>query len=148
MWCLVCNPSRRIQFPDVESSVLSKFGTSQTVALPSTRRLLLFFDILYLGMWSRNYRMLRRTVNGYFTVTNKLMLAVSESNVPNLHYAVHILIRAHPSGEGLRLLACWDCRLEESRELLPSVVSVCVCDGEAASIRRPRGFRAAEKKTR
>jgi len=53
---------------------------------------LLYFDMHYIGTWSHNNRMLQRTVTGYFTVTSKLMFAESEINVPNLHYAVHILI--------------------------------------------------------
>jgi hypothetical protein len=69
--------------------------------------------------------MLQRTVSGYFTVTSKLVFAVSEVNVPNLHYAVHILIWAYPSGR----VACGrflGLRVRGVQRVLPNVVSLCV----------------------
>jgi hypothetical protein len=92
MWRLVCSPGSPIHFPDeasgsLQSSVLADCGITFDKAT-----VLLCFDMHYIGTWSLNNRMLRRTVSGYFIVTSKLMFAVSEINVPNLHYAVHILI--------------------------------------------------------
>ena len=94
MWRLVCGPGSPFHFPDVEAS-----GSVQRSVLAADygitfdkATVLLYFDTHYVGTWSHNNRILQRTVSGYFTDTSKLMFAVSEINVPNLHYAVHILI--------------------------------------------------------